>query len=142
MAAYFRLGIVLIALAAIWGCSTVPVSEQVVRAKTRISGSGFTLLSWQGPDGESRFLLFSHDAAHLFLGEFDKSKTPDENAHRLGYRVETLTMLKRTLLTIPSGVPISWQDSLSLGLVHSKLKEMNEICSYAESHHLLFYGCY
>jgi hypothetical protein len=110
--------------------------------QTATSDPGFTLYSWQSVNGESRYILMSHDAAHLFLGGFDTSKTPSQNAKRFGHHIENLVTLKRALLTLPAGVPISWQDHLSLGLKHAPLQEMNDLCAFAESHHLQFYGCY
>ena len=142
MATYLKLILLWILSATILGCNSAPVSSRVVESPARTSDPGFTLLSWQISHGKSHYILMSHDAAHLFLSGFDTSKTPLENAKRFGHRVESLAMLKKTLLTLPPGVAISWHDDLSLGLKHARLEEMNDLCSFAEVHHLQFYGCY
>jgi len=142
MAAYFKLILVWILSATILGCNSTATPRRIVESQPPTSDPAFMLLSWQASDGESRYVLMSHDAAHLFLSGFDTTKTPLENAKRFGHRVESLAMLKKTLLTLPPGIPISWQDNLSLGLKHARLKEMNDLCSFAEVHHLQFYGCY
>jgi hypothetical protein len=142
MAPYFKLIQVCILSAAIAGCNCAPVSREVVESHAPKSRLGFTLLSWRASNGTSRYVLMSHDAADLFLGGFDRSKTPRENAKRFRHRVESLGTLKDTLLTLPAGAPILWHDDLSLGLKHASSREMDDLCSFAEVHHLQFYGCY
>lgn len=142
MATYFKLTLLGILSAAILSCNSTPVSSTVPASQISDPRPGFTLLSWQASDGRSRYILMSHDAAHSFLRAFDESKTPLENAKRFGCRIRDLATLKHVLLSLPPGAPISWHDDLSLGLVHAPLEEMNELCSFAEGHHLQFSGCY
>lgn len=142
MAAYLKLILLWILAATILGCNSAPTLRRAAESRPPTSDPGFILVSWQVSNGQSRYVLMSHDAAHLFLSGFDTSKTPLDNAKRFGHHVESLATLKKTLLTLPPGIPISWQDNLSLGLKHARLKEMNDLCSFAEVHHLQFYGCY
>ena len=142
MAVHFKLILVWILSATLLGCNSAPVSSRVAASQASAPRPGFTLLSWQASDGGAHYILISHDEAHLFLSGFDTSKTPLENAKRFGHRVESLATLKDRLLTLPPNATILWQDFLELGLKHARLKEMNNLCSFAEAHHLQFYGCY
>jgi len=142
MAAHFKLILVWILSATLLGCNSAAVSSRLAASQASAPRPGFTLLSWQDSDGRARYILMSHNAADSFLEGFDQSRTPLENAKRFGHRVESFATLKDRLLTLPPNATILWQDFLELGLKHSPLQEMNQLCSFAEVHHLHFYGCY
>src|SRR4051794_20965644 len=119
----FKLVLIWILWATLLGCRSAPGSSRIMASNASAPRPGFTLLSWRASNGRSRYVLMSHDAADLFLGGFDKSKTPAENATHFGHRVEGLATLKHRLITLPPNATILWQDFLELGLKHARLRE-------------------